>query len=417
MFCPNCGFDMPEGSKFCLSCGNKVPEIQVSQANSKTPKSPDDVTIAESHPAEDHNDNIAIVEAHPQQPDIEEQHVDDMTADVLQPTTDEPPKSSVDENSLGVCNFDDSHRSKKYQPPSPPKKPPMWSTILSVFLAILIFLTAFSATTLSFTREAFTRKNISEWIDNVDLAEVDISMFFNKYSTLSELLGDFLRSQGKWNNLSNRNVERLLEKNSVKSFIEDTLVEYSEFIFEGESGKGLTPDVIIEFVKKNDSSFLSVLNSPLNEERLYFDYPAMEGMLNKNLGNKLSIRAMKNSNPIAVTAIRFLASSSFNTLLWLLCIIFIGLLALLNLKSIRRIFNYLGIPLIILGIFFGILYTVLNVQFMIDTNNIISVIISLFKNGIMKTSLIFLGTGIVLVITKIIIDIIMKKKARKHALE
>mgnify|MGYP003305304386 CR=1 FL=1 len=54
---------------------------------------------------------------------------------------------------------------------------------------------------------------------------------------------------------------------------------------------------------------------------------------------------------------------------------------------------------------------------MIDTNNIISVIISLFKNGIMKKSLIFLGTGIVLVITKIIIDIIMKKKARKHALE
>jgi hypothetical protein len=432
MFCPNCGFDLPEGSKFCLSCGNKIPEINVPPTNVEEKEEPnqgewqdamsdleigvnDDDIIPMS--AESITpDDVTIAVARPQPALLFEEDGDNMTIAVTRPPAEkeEPPQNA--ENDLSVYDHEDpsSHKNTKRSYSSKP--PSAFATVLSVILSILIFFTASSAIALGLLRDAFSEDSISDWVEEIDVGEIDISMFSSKYDTVSELLRDFFISQDKWNNLSEKKVELLLKKNSIKDFVEDTLVEYSEFIFEGKTGKGLTTEVIIDFMQENENSFLSTLDPRLEGIRLKFNYDDIEGMLDENLGDALSLRAIKNNNRTAVSLIQFFASSTFNVILWALCLVFIGLLALLNLKRIQRVFNYVGIPMLILGIILTILYITLRALFGIGSHNIISILITPFANNIIGIAMICLGTGIASIAAKITIDMIQRKKARKYAL-
>lgn len=434
MFCPNCGFNLPEGSKFCLNCGNKIPEINVPKTNAEEKEEPNqgewqdamsdleigvnDDDIIPMSAESITRDDVTIAVSRPQQNLIAEEDDDNnMTIAVTRPPKKEeqPPKNEEDDLSVYDCKLSASPKSSKSSYSSAP--PSTLATVLSVILSILIFFTASSAIALSLLRNTFSEDNISDWVEEIDIGEIDVSMFSSKYDTMSELLRDFFISQDSWGGLGKRKVELLLEKESVKDFIADTLVEYSEFIFEGKSGKGITTDVIINFIQENENAFLTTLDPRLNGIPLSFNYSDIEGMLDKNMGDALSLRAIKNNNRTAVSLVQFLASSTFNIILWVLCAVFIGLLALLNLKRIQRIFNYVGIPMLILGVILAALYVALSIIFGIGANNIISILITPFANNIIGIAMICLGAGIVSIAAKITIDMIQRKKARKYALE
>lgn len=188
-FCGKCGALVGEDKKFCSKCGNRLNGI----------------------PAET----------------IQQNGTDDYIIEK--------------EDNLAVQNNNQSHETTKRS---------SLTCVLSIILCILFFILSMSAIFVGVARLYSNEDNLKDIISDIDLNEINIDTDDNRSVSIADFIFNNV-NKSIINNygITKDNIENILNDSTIKNQLESYLVDYVQYIVNGEKSKKLTTDGIIKILK------------------------------------------------------------------------------------------------------------------------------------------------------------------------
>lgn len=188
-FCGKCGSLVGEDKKFCSKCGNRLNDIPTE-------------TIQQN------GINDYIIEK---------------------------------EDNLAVQNNYQSHETTKRR---------SLTCVLSIILCILFFIFSMSAIFVGVARLYSNEDNLKDIISDIDLNEINIDTDDNRSVSIADFIFNNV-NKSIINNygITKDNIENILNDSAIKNQLESYLVDYVQYIVNGEKSKKLTTDGIIKILK------------------------------------------------------------------------------------------------------------------------------------------------------------------------
>lgn len=188
-FCGKCGALVGEDKKFCSKCGNRLNDIPTE-------------TIQQN------GINDYIIEK---------------------------------EDNLAVQNYNQSHETTKRS---------SLTCVLSIILCILFFIFSMSAIFVGVARLYSNEDNLNDIISDIDLNEINIDTDDNRSVSIADFIFNNV-NKSIINNygITKDNIENILNDSTIKNQLESYLVDYVQYIVNGEKSKKLTTDGIIKILK------------------------------------------------------------------------------------------------------------------------------------------------------------------------
>lgn len=188
-FCGKCGALVGEDKKFCSKCGNRLNDIPTE-------------TIQQN------GINDYIIEK---------------------------------EDNLAVQNNYQSHETTKRS---------SLTCVLSIILCILFFIFSMSAIFVGVARLYSNEDNLKDIISDIDLNEINIDTDDNRSVSIANFIFNNV-NKSIINNygITKDNIENILNDSAIKNQLESYLVDYVQYIVNGEKSKKLTTDGIVKILK------------------------------------------------------------------------------------------------------------------------------------------------------------------------
>lgn len=283
---------------------------------------------------------------------------------------------------------------KPPKPPKPVKIPPKQSVparVFCVLLSILLCLALLIASSLTILRVSLTGDGLSQWIGDVDVSDISVSIEGKKV-TLSEYLYDV--SQDRDLGLSKKDISDLLDDDLVKDFLSSATEQYQNYLTTG-SGSGVDTDMILDFLEDHEDDIRdSILRKTSHDwEDLTFHYDKIEEQLDEQLGDTLSVKHLNAISGNALSLVRLSIMPVTIILAWLLCALLALGLILMNLRRASSLLFYIGIPVLITGVVLCLMglacllvsFLVPSLAFILDGNPLITSFrnLALIMGGVM----------------------------------
>lgn len=188
-FCGKCGSLVGEDKKFCSKCGNRLNDIPTE-------------TIQQN------GINDYIIEK---------------------------------EDNFSVQNNYQSHETTKRS---------SLTCVFSIILCILFFIFSMSAIFVGVARLYSNEDNLKDIISDIDLNEINIDTDDNRSVSIADFIFNNV-NKSIINNygITKDNIENILNDSTIKNQLESYLVDYVQYIVNGEKSKKLTTDGIIKILK------------------------------------------------------------------------------------------------------------------------------------------------------------------------
>ncbi len=386
MYCKNCGNKLEDGSIFCGKCGYAISSAAFA---------------AEEQASNEHNlrDTDTIEETIPIEVDCaaesaissQDSEIASLTPSLTTQTTE-------------------SNRSKSKKKHS--HKQGIVSCIVSVLLCILLIGALFVSTLITVIRVSLSEDNCNEWINELELDEIEIPYEDGDYRSVTVLLQKWLRIYGNQDYLSKSAVKSILNNSRTKRFVKNIVEDYRAFLLEGKSGEGLSIDEFVSFVSDIENSDFMYYRYMFESE---YGTSYEEGLTArlKNAGfDKCSIEELSNTYKDEISIIRLCISKKTMFIAWEICAIIVILLILLNHSYFTKLMIYFGVPLIIIGILYGTGGLIIDLILSINSSSIFYVASELITSTMASAGLVMITSGVLMLIVRIIIKLVCRKKQK-----
>ena len=244
------------------------------------------------------------------------------------------------------------------------KKPSVVGVILSVLIAIVIFAIGIAMCTLIYLRDFAGKLSsadgmIQQVVEDVDLAQLDISAVSGKDQTLSEFVYDNLTDKVK-EDVEIEDVEDLLNEEFISEFISDKLGDYSEDMLKGTGDGKITAEEVIELIDDNKEI---IEDAGFDVDAYGYD-TAIENFFEANdIEEKTSVKNIKEeiagdsgsseetvNVATVMSGIEFALSYKAIAAVAGVIVVLALFIFLLN-RCTSRVFSYLGVVCLLLAVF------------------------------------------------------------------
>lgn len=295
-----------------------------------------------------------------------------------------------------------------------PCKQSAGAKVVCILLSIVLTVSLLLSVTFSIIHSGFGKRNLTEWIDTLDVSELTIPAGQNgKAVPLSEFVYDNIKNEPSLDNVTKKTVEKLINKQAFKDVAKDVIAEATAYLFDGKHANGIPTRTVVDMIEQNESRLVQAFVSSgilTDDEGFHIDYEKTEKMLEDMYGQTISIEKLTKIDSSIVSLIRFVLSDVFLLILWLLTALWVGLLVLADHRNLLTLTLYIGIPLIIVaGIYLGIIIAA-DIILASMTDSIIFAAARLIISKMVLSAVIMGLVGILSVISCSVIKKIMERR-------
>ncbi len=279
--------------------------------------------------------------------------------------------------------------------------------VLFVFLAV--------GTVLFTIRRSTTEEEINSVVSEINLADIRVGVMMNDDDadlSLAEYIHDHVNPEllSRYN-LSEGNIEELLEEEDIKTFLSEKLWEYCDYIYSGGSEPKVTAREIVKLLEKNESAIYRITGYQLAES----DYQSIEDSLNETTIGALDLSNVSEDYEGTFSLLRAVLSYWLIALIAALVLMLCVLIFVLYRKYIAHAFLAAGITFALMGllclmisVISGNMVDVLYDAFYFP-KEAVRPIISHIASNMAQTGTVILVLGLILVFVRIGVGVMRKK--------
>ncbi|MBR1764541.1 MAG: zinc-ribbon domain-containing protein [Ruminococcus sp.] len=399
MFCPNCGTEMAEGSRFCRSCGAPLDEPAQPQ--------PEQVTDArfEYYPEQEAQAETRTMYAGPQETAAPEQPQTEYAQPVIsQPAYEQP--AYTQPQTYAQPTYE---QPQTYAQPTQPA--PTYTTaaavkgsnvkgraflwmVLLFFLCILLFISLLAR---FLTSKDYFKGVFKDASDQAAQSDAVIDMI-EENSTLDH-----------------DDIEEILEKTDFSKLLTKYSTRITTFVFEGGKNPKLDPDEIIDAIEDNQKDIEKVIDKRLGDK----DWEKIENETYKFTDEfNDNIKDVKRDHSIVFSITSVIGSFWFMwVIIGLMLLILVRLLFLYKkdgsgvYRAFRGYSIVYGIHALILIVVSVVIPSVLS-NISGETAGVVAAVIKPMMKAPMYVGFIFLGLCVLCIVLCIVMNVLYNKKRR-----
>lgn len=214
-------------------------------------------------------------------------------------------------------------------------------------------------------------------------------------------------------------VNELIEKMEVKEFLGEKLNDYVDGVISGaELTETITKEEIIDFIKEKEEVIEEVTGHKMTEE----NYETIDTYIEESkVIETVTQTVVAEENKQMIELVRFVLSPTLTLIAGGVCLFFILVILLLNVKHISDTLLYAGIPMLVTGLIFGVasLSTSVAVDLITSmgggelpvTAAQLGTLVNALFGGFRTAAIVLVAAAIVMIALKIIVSIVKKKKS------
>ena len=293
-FCGKCGAMVNENKKFCPTCGNKLNAVST-----------------ETIPNNDMSDYISF--------------------------------NAYNTNN-DILNKENLTSQRDYNLNQSTQRSTM-SCVLSVVLSLLFFVFSFSATFIGALRVYLSEDNFEDVISDIDLTDININYDGEQVSIANFL---FYNMKDEFINkyaITTEKIENIFNDSTVNNQLENYLVDYVQYIVNGEKSKKLTTDGVIDIIKKIAPQISMETGYQFKDK----DYEDIRNEINDGYMKFLVASNIEDSIGFDPTIIQIPFSTISLVILIILSIASLILILKCNGWKFKYLFKYAGVTIITIG--------------------------------------------------------------------
>lgn len=284
---------------------------------------------------------------------------------------------------------------------------------LSVLLCILLAIFLSLSVNLSLLHASLGEGNTEAWVEDIELSEIEIPTKSGETVPLTDFVYSQCKTIPDFQNVTQRDVEKLLDKQVVKDILNDVMQVLREYLFEGKHTEGITPALIVSILEDHDEDIRRAIEKLGIRDKVVMDYDKMAATLEKSMGESVSPEKLLHVSASTVSAVRFLLSSAFCAILWIVTVLLLLLLLFINREYLFGLLLYIGVPATVVGIGYLLMGTVLAALFGSKSDSVISVALRLAKGPIWTAGVVMTVLGVLAIVACIVLKIIHKPAQRQ----
>lgn len=376
MTCLNCGAQFETVGKFCPKCGSKLEQPAIEQE-------------IDNQATELSEDSTAAIPG-----DSETVVADEAVA--AQVATAEKP--SAEENDWSVQDDYSTYNDDSYQlaqTPSGRKRLSVGGKILSIVLAICLFVTSVAALLIYDVRNTLKKDSIETIVEEINIIELALEADLVEPEDLDLFYDDMYIYFGM--DMSDTKLEKFIDKSTIKTFFAQEVSQFVEDALSGDDAEiAVTYSDIYKLLQKNESliekQFGKTLSySEMDEITYWFMGDSREEVL-------VDSDSLEEQEPavysVAVMALSYITMAVFIVLTAV--IIFFMMRMSLSAGTLG-----VGIVFTIVGALMAIVAPVLG-KLILD-NTLVGVILGEFAMMNITISAVVLAVGVVMIVTRAIV--------------
>ncbi|MBO4749639.1 MAG: hypothetical protein J5546_04930, partial [Lachnospiraceae bacterium] len=250
---------------------------------------------------------------------------------------------------------------EKEEKPALHRKPSFIVALLSIILCLVIFIATVCAGVIGSLRMTYSEKKVVDTIEKIEVAtdtlpSLDGTKELSVVKFLSDAAGfDFEKSAG----ISNSNLEKFLSKSYVKEEVAELVGGIVGYFMEGKEPEPITAKSFLDFIEKHNDDLLEltgfsfVYTNPETGAKMVYDVDVNNAF--KDLGTKeVSMDyikdVVKDESGVDLDLVK--SALSFWAIIILAAVAFLVaiLVLLINGKTIRSGFSFVGMTLLLSGL-------------------------------------------------------------------
>ena len=335
MYCQNCGKQIEPGQVFCSGCG-----VPVVQKNMEAPVAQDNLV--------DDQQTIQLQQSvQPEQkplpmPNVQLQgEVQSEQKPLPIPNVQSKAETQQSKSITAQSQSKKAKRNKK--PIENNKKKPVGMVILSVLLSIVLFLLVTVLVALVGVRNFNSRENIKRIVDNVDLADLDISgITGERNQDLEGFIYDMV-NESMPGSLTKEELRRILKSSKTRRYITKIVGDSLDYILTGTGKIRIKSDDIIDLI---NASGVELSEEEMEQIKIEMEYNDID---------RLNIADIIDENMPFLDKIHIFDSTVLlYVLAAVIALIVIGMFAI-NFRYIEKAFLDVGVPTFLSGFIIWIL--------------------------------------------------------------
>lgn len=335
MYCQNCGKQIEPGQVFCSGCG-----VPVVQKNMEAPVAQDNLV--------DDQQTIQLQQSvQPEQkplpmPNVQLQRERQSEQKPL-PMPNVQPKAGIQQSKSTTAQTQSKKAKRSKKPIENSKKKPVGMVILSVLLSIVLFLLVTVLVALVGVKNFNSRENIKRIVDNVDLADLDISgITGERNQDLEEFIYD-MANESMPGSLTKEELHRILKSSKTRRYITKIVGDSFDYILTGTGKIRIKSDDIIDLI---NASGIELSEEEMEQIKIEMEYNDID---------RLNIADIIDENMPFLDKIHiFDPTVLLYVLAAVIALIVIGMFAI-NFRYIEKAFLDVGMPTFLSGFIIWIL--------------------------------------------------------------
>lgn len=335
MYCQNCGKQIEPGQVFCSGCG-----VPVVQKNMEAPVAQDNLV--------DDQQTIQLQQSvQPEQkplpmPNVQLQRERQSEQKPL-PMPNVQSKAGIQQSKSTTAQTQSKKAKRSKKPIENSKKKPVGMVILSVLLSIVLFLLVTVLVALVGVKNFNSRENIKRIVDNVDLADLDISgITGERNQDLEEFIYD-MANESMPGSLTKEELHRILKSSKTRRYITKIVGDSFDYILTGMGKIRIKSDDIIDLI---NASGIELSEEEMEQIKIEMEYNDID---------RLNIADIIDENMPFLDKIHiFDPTVLLYVLAAVIALIVIGMFAI-NFRYIEKAFLDVGVPMFLSGFIIWIL--------------------------------------------------------------
>ena len=219
------------------------------------------------------------------------------------------------------------------------------SCVLSVVLSLLFFVFSFSATFIGALRVYLSEDNFEDVISDIDLTDINIDYDGEQVSISHFIFNNINDNTVKNHNITIEKIEDVLSDSTINSQIENYLIDYVQYIVNGEKSKKLTADGVIDIIKKISPQISMETGYQFTDK----DYEDIRNQIDNGNMKFLVASNIEDTIGFDPTIIQIPFSTISLVILIILSIASLILILKCNGWKFKYLFKYAGVTIITIG--------------------------------------------------------------------
>lgn len=348
--------------------------------------------------------------------------VEPVACEAVQEEETAVPETVIGEVTLPEEEFYETASPKQVSEEQKVEKASPFTHLAAVCACILIFFVLATGTVIFTVRGSTTEDAVSAVVNEISIADIRVGSMMNADDsdlTLAEYIHDSLDEElvSRYN-LSEGNIEELLEEEEIKDFLSEKLSEYCDYIYSGGSEPKVTAKEIVKLLEKNEKTIYRITGYQLGEN----DYEEIRETLGDGQLGMLDMSNVSEEYGSVLTMLKIGLSYWLLAVLAVIAVLLCVLVFMLYRRRIVNAFLAVGAALLAAGLagfavslFSDSIARALCDLFSFPQEAVKPIVKHLFLN-LLQLSAVVLITGIIFVVIRIGVGI-WQGKIRKHVEE